>query len=301
MRAAPSPIVLVCIGVLCGCTVDALMKYVTLETHVLTASAWRYLLAALVMVLLYAGARRPLPGFSAIRFHFLRSLAQVISAVCFFYAITQLALAEAIVLGFTAALMIAPMARLILGEKMTAETLGATLVGFAGAAIAVTGETANAPADGNRLYGMAAVLLSALGYALNIVLLRLRASSEDSLTLVMFMNVFPALFLVPWLIYAGPMPAPDAWPYLCLIATFGIGIWWLMTLAYARAPAQRLAIFEYTGLIWSSLLGYFFFKEVPGLRLYAGAAIIILACLYVAWHTHRERQREPGPSADILQ
>jgi S-adenosylmethionine uptake transporter len=148
---------------------------------------------------------------------------------------------------------------------------------------------------------MAAVLFSALGYSLNIVLLRLRTASEDSLTLVTFMNVFPALFLLPWLIYAGPAPAPNAWPFLFLVAAFGIGIWWLMTLAYARAPAQRLAIFEYTGLIWSSLLGYFFFREVPGPRLYIGAAIIIAACLYVAWHTHRQSQREPGPAADILQ
>jgi hypothetical protein len=40
---------------------------------------------------------------------------------------------------------------------------------------------------------------------------------------------------------------------------------------------------------------------MPGVRLYAGAAIIICACLFVAWHTHREGQREPGPAADIVQ
>ncbi len=297
----PPPIVLVCIGVLCGCMVDALMKHVTLSTHVLTASAWRYILAAIFMIGLYVAMRKPMPDWPAIRFHILRSTAQVTSAVAFFYALTQLALAEAIVLGFTAALLIAPIARIVLKEKISRTTLAATLVGFLGAAVAATSETTGAPPDGNRLLGTLSVLASALGYATNIVLLRLRTAHEDSLTLVTFMNVFPALFLLPCLFIFGVAPAEGSWPILFLISAFGIGIWWLMTLAYARAPAQRLAPFEYTGLIWSSLFGYLFFAEQPGPRLYLGAAIIIGACLYVAIDAHRASQRDGLPQADILQ
>ena len=40
------------------------------------------------------------------------------------------------------------------------------------------------------------------------------------------------------------------------------------------AWVQTLAPFEYTGLIWSALLGYVFFQEIPGWRVYAGAGII---------------------------
>jgi len=86
-----------------------------------------------------------------------------------------------------------------------------------------------------------------------------------------------------------------------LVAFLGIGIWWLMTLAYGRARAQTLAPFEYTGLIWSALLGYALFQEVPGWRVYAGAAIIIAACLVVAFETHFISRREARiPASDIL-
>jgi S-adenosylmethionine uptake transporter len=299
----PHPILLVCFGVVFGCGVDAMMKSVMLGgTSTLTATAWRYILGSVIMLALFAASRRPVPGLPAIRFHALRSMAQVVSAYAFFYALTQIALAEAVVMGFSAALMIAPIARVILGERMSPVTIGASLIGFAGAALAASGETAGAPADGNRLFGTGAILISAVLYALNIVLLRLRTKEEDSLTLVTFMNVFPALFLLPFLfLFTKWTPEITAWPSMGLVAVFGIGIWWMMTLAYGREKAQTLAPFEYTGLIWSALLGYVFFSEVPGWRVYAGAGIIIAACLVVAFDTHFISRREArAPESDIL-
>ena len=74
----PHPIILVCLAVLCGCTLDATMKGVTLGgTGVITATAWRYILASVIMVGLFLAMRRPMPGWKAIRFHTLRSIAQV--------------------------------------------------------------------------------------------------------------------------------------------------------------------------------------------------------------------------------
>lgn len=299
----PHPILLVCFGVIFGCGVDAVMKGVMLGgTSVLTATTWRYILGAVIMVALFISAGRRMPTLEAIRFHALRSLAQVISAFFFFYSLTQIALAEAVVLGFTAALMIAPTARLILGEKMSPVTIIASLIGFCGAALAATAETTGAPADSNRVLGVGAILISAVLYAVNIVLLRLRSRQEDSLTLVTFMNILPALFLLPFmLVFAAPLPETEAWPMMVLVAFLGIGIWWLMTMAYGRAKAQTLAPFEYTGLIWSALLGYVFFQEIPGWRVYGGAAIIIAACLVVAFDTHFTARRQAKmPVSDIV-
>lgn len=299
----PHPILLVCFGVIFGCGVDAVMKHAMLSGNsVLTATSWRYILGAVIMIALFAASGRPIPGLPAIRFHAMRSLAQVISAFMFFYSLTQIALAEAVVLGFTAALMIAPIARVILGEKMSPVTVGASLVGFSGAALAATANTIGAPEGGSRLLGTTAVLASAVLYALNIVLLRLRTKEEDSLTLVTFMNVFPALFLIPFMLaFSKPLPHDGTWGAMIGVAFLGIGIWWLMTMAYGRAKAQTLAPFEYTGLIWSALLGYVFFQEIPGWRVWAGAAIIIAACLVVAFETHFIARREAKiPASDIL-
>ena len=203
-------------------------------------------------------------------------------------------------MGFTAALMIAPIARVLLGEKMSPVTVAASVVGFAGAALALSGEPIAVHTEGNRVLGLSAMVFSALGYALNIVLLRMRTKEEDAVTLVTFMNVLPALFLAPFLPFTGVLPEAESWPLFIAVAVAAIGIWYLMTLAYARTRAQTLAPFEYTGLIWSSLLGYVLFQEVPGLRLYAGAGIIILACLVVAFETHFTARREARAAASEI-
>ena len=85
------------------------------------------------------------------------------------------------------------------------------------------------------------------------------------------------------------------------LSLLGVGIWWLMTLAYARAPAQKLAPIEYTALIWATILGWTMFNERPHWTLYAGAVVVILACLAVAFETRFTTRREAKtPASDIV-
>ena len=140
----------------------------------------------------------------------------------------------------------------------------------------------------------------------------MRAVREDAVTIAMFTNIVPALALLPISIVlpllssAGLAPAfwtnPD-WsdlPLFLFLGLMGYSVWFLMTLAYARAPAQRLAPREYTALIWSAILGAAIFAEQPGWRLWAGALAIIASCLIVAFEDHFRTRRQAGlPASDI--
>jgi S-adenosylmethionine uptake transporter len=61
--------------------------------------------------------------------------------------------------------------------------------------------------------------------------------------------------------------------------------------AYARAPAQRLAATEYSALIWSALLGYVFFAEMPRPQVWLGALIVVAAVVIAAWDGQRADAR----------
>ncbi len=278
----PSPLLIAALGVLSGCLIDVCVKYLAEDINVVALTIWRFVFGGFYGLAIFIVMRRPWPSLEAWRFHSFRGAIHLVAALGFFFALTQLGLAEATVMGFTAALMIAPIARVLLGERFGAVSVAAALVGFAGAAVTLTGETAAGPQDGNRALGAASVMVSALAYATSVVLLRMRAQREDALTIVMLANVLPALIGLPLLIAIDPVPAVSDLPVFAALGFFGLGIWWLFTLAYARAPAQRLAPLEYTALIWSALFGWMFFGEVPGWQLYFGAAIIIIACLLVA-------------------
>jgi S-adenosylmethionine uptake transporter len=126
-------------------------------------------------------------------------------------------------------------------------------------------------------------------YALSLTLLRVRAQKEDAETIMWLGNGVPALLLMPaWLVFSGPFQVPQEWPWLALIGLLGYVTWYLFTRAYARAPAQLLAPLEYTALIWAALFGWFVFREPVPLTLYAGAAVIIAACLGVVLEGRRK-------------
>ena len=61
----------------------------------------------------------------------------------------------------------------------------------------------------------------------------------------------------------------------------------LLTESYRLAPASVVAPFDYTSMLWAFVLGYVFFRELPTVYVFVGAAIIAAAGLFVIW---RERQ-----------
>jgi S-adenosylmethionine uptake transporter len=65
---------------------------------------------------------------------------------------------------------------------------------------------------------------------------------------------------------------------------------YLMAQAYARAEAQQLAPIHYTELLWASAIGFTVFRETPRPEIYAGAALIVAACLYAAYDERRLAQ-----------
>lgn len=287
-------------AILVGTCVDALVKGVAPEAGLQHLVAWRFLFGAMVAFAVFLARRKPVPGWPAIRFHTLRGLLQLFCAFTFFYALTQLPLAVATTLGFTAALLVAPVARLLLGEKISPIAAGATLLGFAGVAFALSGQSATGDGAGNQTLGLISLFSSTIGYAFVLVLLRMRALTEDATTIALFTNIVPALAMLP--VTFGLFGTPD-WndlPIFALLGLLGYGVWYLMTLAYGRAPAQRLAPLEYTSLVWSALLGLVFFSEMPGWQLWVGAVVIITACLIVAFEGRFRTRREAGlPASDL--
>lgn len=301
-RLLALPILIAAIAVAMGTGIDALVKGVAPGAGLHHLLAWRFLFGGVIAFAVFRAKKRPRPSNAAIRFHTMRGLLQLFCAFTFFYALTQLRLAEATALGFTAALLVAPVARLVIGEKISLVAVGAALLGFAGVALAVwgSGGTGESLEGTNRTLGLASLFSSTIGYAFVLVLLRLRATKEDATTIAMFTNAVPAIAMLPVTFGLFGFPDLAVLPLFALLGLLGYSVWFLMTLAYARAPAQQLAPLEYTALIWSAVIGLVFFDELPGWPLWAGAVIIIASCLIVAFESRFRTRREARmPASDL--
>jgi S-adenosylmethionine uptake transporter len=288
------PIVLALIGVFMGCVLDAVIKHLGSSYSAVVVAFWRYAFGTLVSGALMLALRKNLPDGAGLRRHALRAIALTVSAVLFFHCLTILPIAEATVLLFSAPLMIAPLARWILGEKFRAMAIWALVIGFAGMLLTVQGEDF-AAMDSRRLEGILSGIGTSVLYALSLVLLRQLAQKDDAIVTAFLGNIFPAIYLILPAMFFGFFPIPADLPVFAFTGLAGFLLWLMLTHAYARAPAQSLAVAEYSALIWSALLGYIFWSEVPRWQVWLGAVVIVGAVMLSAWDNRRAALVRPTP------
>ena len=285
------------IAVLCGTLMDALVRYVGEGMDLVTLVFWRFAIATAIVAVPFFASGRRLPGWDATRFHAVRGLVHLLASFLFFFALGRLELTIVTVLGFTGAIWVIPTAWVMLKEKPGRVAIAAGLIGFLGVLVTFSGTDFAASSVEERLVGLAAVLAAAFFYALSLVMLRKRAAADGSFAVALYANAFPALWAaVPAFVFGAP-PRMDQIPILIVLGIVGMSIWVFMTSAYARAPAQRLAPMEYTALVWSALIGWLAFNETPSTLVWAGAVLIVSACLLVV---HEDRVTSPLRRAHIV-
>jgi S-adenosylmethionine uptake transporter len=265
---------------------DATIKFLTATNHVLGVTLGRYALGALFSVGIWLRAGSPRITAEMWRAHWARGFVIAISATSFFWSLTVLPLAEAVTLSFVAPLIVPFAAWLIVGERPRPSSLIAASLGFIGVLVAVQGAHAE-EADSRRLLGILAVLLAAATFAVSITLMRARARTDDPAIIGLLAAFIPGLIVaVPAIVVSAPPPLADV-PLFLLMGVLGAGGMYLMARAYGGAEAQQLAPLHYSEFLWATLLGYLIFSETPRLQVFAGAALIVLACLFAAWDERR--------------
>jgi S-adenosylmethionine uptake transporter len=275
------PILECLVGIALLSIMDAMIKDVVATLPVIEVAFLRYVVGSVVMGGIAAVRQPGWPRPDTIRANAVRAILVVITATCFFYALGVLPLAETLILSFVSPLFTALLAVLLLGERLNIRILAAIAAGFGGVLIIVlgshgpSGEAAGTSIPGQSLWGVAAVLVSALTYSASNVLLRARAQRDPVILIVLIQNVAPALMLaIPaWLFWR--VPTADEAVRLGLIGLLGVGGHLFLARAYAKAEAIRLAPLDYTALLWAVVIGFFAFAEIPTSWALLGAALIL--------------------------
>jgi len=272
------------IAVLTG--MDAVMKIVTTSYPIGEVLCLRYVAGAVFAVVAFLVAGELRPSWGALRRNFSRAIVVLVTSACFFTAIARLPLAEAIALTFMAPLFLSLLGWLILKEPVAPRALLGIVLGLVGVVVIGRGQEVDSSHAFDPI-GIAAALGCALSYALSNVLMRKQSGQDSMMTLVMLCNVFAMVLSAPLMI--AHWHGPTAWHLGAFVAAGLLGTCGqcCMAWAYARAPAGRLGVLEYTSFLWGSILGFLFFAEVPTAWTVAGAALILLACVASTWRPRR--------------
>lgn len=282
-KHAPWLAVALCLsGVAMFALMDVLMKGAAMALGAYAALLWRNLLATVISGVGMIVTRNRWPPPDVMRLHILRALLIAPMAWMFFWALTKLPLAEAIGLSFIAPIVALALVPALLGERVSRHAVWAAIMGMIGVIVIVSGRLSGVYSV-DALWGAAAILASAVLFALNLLMQRRQAQVAGAVEVAFFQNALVLALLLPFALWLMPQPGmSDSWPHALGAAALTVCSQIVLSVAYARAPASKLIPLEYSAFLWAALFGWLIFAEVPTVPVMAGVALIVVACLIAA-------------------
>ncbi len=269
------------LGIAIFSAMDAVMKDLSIALGAYTALFWRSLAGVVLSGAVWLAKRPARPTRATLRIHAVRGTISTAMALCFFWGLARVPMAEAVALTFVAPLLSLFLAVAMLGERVTKRMVVASCIAAAGVLVVVVGQRRGGAASQVGL-GTVAILVSALCYAFNIALMRRQALVAGPIEVAFSQSVVVAVLLAIGAPFAARVPDIGHVAMLVVAAAFATVSLMLLAWAYARAEASYLSTSEYTSFVWAALFGFVVFDERLTAATLLGATLIVAGCWFAA-------------------
>jgi drug/metabolite transporter (DMT)-like permease len=227
------------------------------------------------------------------RDHILRGMSQSISQLSLLLAFSLMPLAGAVAINFSSPLFAALVSIVWLRERAGPARWAALLIGFVGVLI-VTNPGAN-----SLTLGALFALVNAVMYGSVTVAVRGMTRTESANTLVIWQLSVLAFFHSFLLFFGWVWPTP-----LDAVLLFGTGVTnaigqWFWTRSLHLAPAAAVTPFYYLMLVWSLIIGFLVWGDVPTASLLIGSAIVVATGLFLFLREARLQRRPPPLTGSV--
>jgi drug/metabolite transporter (DMT)-like permease len=268
--------------------IDVLAKYLGQAGVPILIVVWARALFGGLMTLPFAlrveGARAFVPQRPL--HHLARAVLLFGATFLFFTALKHLPIADALAIFFVNPLVIVVLSALVLREKVGPRRWAAVAVGFLGTLIII--RPGMVEMNPGTLYALGA------GVALGsyFVMTRAIAGAADAMVLTFQTSAIGAGLMTLALPFLWHAPTPVQWAMLAglgVIATLGHV---LITKAYEQAEASLLAPLAFTEIIMATVVGWWFFGDLPDNWTVLGVTILVASAIYIS-----VRERRVGRTA----
>lgn len=234
---------------------------------------------------------------NALRTQLIRGFAMFAAYIFFYMALAAMPFSLMLAIFFSGPLFITALSVPMLKEHVGWRRWSAVLVGFIGVLITIN------PTGSNFEPASLFAVASALMYAISIISTRKLEDSPQAITayttlcymtgalvlspIFVGMDTSSAHPSVQFLTMRWPMPLMSDVLLIALIAViWGVGMVMLSS-AYRNTDVAILAPFEYFGIVYGIVFGYFFWQEIPTVNMLIGTVFIVGSGLFIIY---RENQ-----------
>ena len=221
--------------------------------------------------------------------------------ICFFFgfsffyiSLTYMSLAMANALFFSSPFFVSILAIIFLNEKVGIRRWLAISLGFIGVFIVLN------PDFNDFDYKKLAPIACALCYSISMTITKYTSDKDNSYTQMMHLYFGATIISILFFIFTGSGQFDNssdptfqfifrewftnptyAWPIIILMGFIGALAFFCVFNAYSIASPSVVSLYEYSLIIWSIIIGYVLFDNIPTFRTFVGVSIIIGAGIYI--------------------
>ena len=257
--------------------VTAIVKYLGDSVPAAQAAFLRYILGLVFLIpmmrpiLAARLTKRQLGLFT------LRGVVHSLAVILWFFAMTQISIAEVTAMNYLAPVYVALGAAVFLGEKLAARRILAVVVALLGALLILR------PGIREVSPGHIAMLVTAVLFAVGYLIAKLMADEVSAPVVVGMLSITVTIGLAPfaWAVWVTPTAEQLFW--LFIVACFATAGHYTMTLAFSAAPVTVTQPASLLQLVCATTLGWVVFGEAADVWVLSGGGIIIAAVSFIAW------------------
>ena len=291
----PKGIVYILVGMAIFSIQDALIKFVYEDTALYELYFGRTLTAVLLLTSYLIFSKQKI----ILKTHY--PFLTIFRVICFFFgfslfyvSITFMSLAMANALFFSSPFFISILAMLFLKEQIGIRRWAAIFVGFVGVYIVLNPDFKNF-----NMINLAPVGC-ALCYAISMTITKITSDKDNVYTQMIHLYIGAITISILFFIFTGDgqfntFTDPTfqfifrewftnpvyAWPIIIAMGITATFSFYFVFSAYSIASPSTVSLFEYSLIIWSIIIGYLLFNDIPSIRTFIGVILIISAGIYI--------------------
>jgi drug/metabolite transporter (DMT)-like permease len=209
------------------------------------------------------------------KYLFGRTLGGYIGMNLFFIGTMQVTLSAAAIINKLSPFVVMILAYFFLKEKITKYHIIALLLALLGSWLVIK------PEFSSSIMPITILLISAVLSGIAFTSLKALGDKENEFTIVFHYSFISVIISLPFLLFSFVIPDLRSSLILLSVGVFAAVGQIALTYAYKIAPASEVSVYDYSNIIFSSLIGYFFLKEKLDLFDMIGIFIIILSSIIV--------------------
>ena len=222
----------------------------------------------------------------------LRGLVHTFGVMLWFYAMTQITIAEVTAMNYLNPVYVTLGAALFLGERLAARRILAVAAALVGALIILR------PGFREIDTGHVAMIGTALFFGASYLLAKLLSGETSPGVIVGLLSITVAVGLAPFAFAVWVTPTLAQWGWMFVVACLATAGHYTMTLAFAAAPVTVTQPVTFLQLLWSVALGALVFAEPVDGWVVLGGLVILASVTFITWREAVVRRRPITPNVN---